>query len=531
MKKEYLSAVFALFSLASFGQVSAQVDANNVNATISDDGFLFNNSQTSSAGYEVPAGSNNHAIYTGSFWFAGTDVNGQLKLAAQQFLGSGADYTAGPTTRYANQFADAGLSAAYFGQTIWKVSKADIDDHIANYQSSTYTMPNDIENWPAHGDTTLGSSSGMLPFIAPFVDANGNGTYDPENGDYPCIKGDYTVYTIMNDAGLHFGSFGEPINMELHYMFYQYTSIPELENTTFMDVEVVNMGTQTLFDSRASFFIDPDLGDFSDDYVGTDTNRNMVYVYNADDFDGPNSGQPGYGAAPPAVGLKVLSHELSSSISYTIAGTYPQTPPSQPLEYYNAMNGNYTDNSDQLDGNGNPTDFTFYGDPNVAQSWSEFQQSTAPGDRRFVATLDAGVFGPDMSQGASDRRTYSYAIIYAKGTDHLNSVSELQSSADFVQNHYDNMTNNCFDSQVATISEAEDVEFVVAPNPTNGQFSIHWPSTEEATASIFDAQGRRVHIRKIYSGENLMKLILKSGVYFVNITSSRGSAVQRLVIR
>ncbi|GAB5416090.1 MAG: hypothetical protein Crog4KO_13250 [Crocinitomicaceae bacterium] len=531
MKKEYLSAVFALFSLASFGQNTAQVDANNVNATISDNGFFFNNSQTASPGYEVPAGSNSHAIYTGSFWFGGTDINGQLKLAAQQFESSGSDYTVGPTTRFADQVADAGLSAAYFNQTIWKVTRAEIDDHIANYQSSTYTMPNDIENWPAHGDTTLGSSQGMLPFIAPFVDVNGNGTYDPENGDYPCIKGDYAVYTIMNDVGLHFGSFGEPINMELHYMFYQYTSIPELENTTFIDVEVVNMGTQTLFDTRAAFFIDPDLGDYSDDYIGTDTTRNMVYVYNADDFDAPNAGQPGYGAAPPAVGLKVLSHDLSSSISYSNAGSPPMSSPSQSLHYYYAMNGNYVDNSDQLDGNGNPTDFSFYGDPNVAQSWSEFQQSTAPGDRRFVASLDAGVFGPDFSQGASDRRTYSYAVIYAKGTDHLNSVEELQSSADFIQNHYDNMTNNCFDSQVAAISEAVDVEFVVAPNPNNGTFTIQLPIAEKATAKILDAQGRLVHEQALNQGFNKVSVALESGVYFVQVSVDNAANLKRLVIR
>mmetsp|Transcript_29590 Transcript_29590/g.39349 ORF Transcript_29590/g.39349 Transcript_29590/m.39349 type:complete len:532 (+) Transcript_29590:115-1710(+) len=531
MKKEYLSAIFALFSLASFGQSTAQVDANNVNATIQDDGFFFNNSQTASSGYEVPAGSGIHAIYTGSFWFAGKDVNGQLLLAAQQFESNGADYTAGPTTRYADQYQDAALSTSYFGQTIWEVTKAEIDDHIANFSSSTYTMPNDIANWPAHGDTTLGSSSGMLPFIAPFVDVNGNGTYDPANGDYPCIKGDLAVYTIMNDAGLHFGSSGQPINMELHFMFYQYTSIPELENTTFIDVEVVNMGTQTLFDTRASFFLDPDLGNYNDDYIGTDTTRNMVYVYNADDFDFPNMGQQGYGSAPPAVGMKVLSHELSASISYTNAGVAPMIPPSQPAEYYFAMNGDYADNSSQLDGNGNPTDFAYAGDPNVLQSWSEYQQSTVPGDRRFVASLDAGVFGPDFSQGASDRRSYSYAVIYARGTDHLNSVAELQSAADFVQNHYDNMMNNCFDSQVAQLSEETNMEFTVSPNPTNGEFTIDWPAEEAATVEIFDAQGRKVHVRAIYSGKNLMKLILKSGVYFVNINSERGAAMQRLIVR
>ena len=205
MNNNYLTAAFALFSLVSIGQNSTQINGNNVNAIVSDNGFFFNNLQTNYAGYEVPAGSNSHAIYTGSFWFAGEDINGQTKIAAQQFNGDGADYYPGASTRYATDVSEIALSSAYFGQNIWTVTQDEIIDHIANYQSSTYTMPNDIANWPAHGDTSIGTNSGMLPFIAPFVDVNGNGEYDPLNGDYPCIKGDVTTYTIMNDGGgLHF---------------------------------------------------------------------------------------------------------------------------------------------------------------------------------------------------------------------------------------------------------------------------------------------------------------------------------------
>jgi hypothetical protein len=532
MNKNYLTAALALFSFVSFGQITTQVDANNVNATISDNGFFFTDSQNASAGYEVPAGSGNNAIFTGSFWFGGPDVNGQLKIAAQQFDGDGADYYVGPTTRHAGQVADAALSSAFFGQTIWTVTQADIDDHIANYQSSTYTMPNDLENWPAHGDTSIGSFDGMLPFIAPFVDVNGNGQYDPSNGDYPCIKGDHATYTIMNDAeGIHFGSMAGPVGIEAHFMFYQYTSIPELENTTFIDVEVVNMGTQTIFDTRASFFLDPDLGDYNDDYIGTDTNRNMVYVYNADNFDGPSSGQPGYGAEPPAVGLKILSHELSSSISYSNAATFPMGPPVQTTHFYSAMDGNYSDGSDQVDGLGNPTDYTFYGDPNDSLSWSEFQLGNAPGDRRCIASLDAGVFGPDFTYGAANRQTYSYAIIFAKGSAHLNSVTELQSASDFVQNHYDNMTSNCFDLQVAGISEASIVEFAIAPNPNTGAFTVQLPTAENATAQILDAQGRIVFEQGLKQGANALAVDLQSGVYFVTVSTGNASSMQRMIIR
>jgi len=531
MKTPLLTTVFSAFFALSFGQTTTQLNANNVNATISDDGHFFNNSQSSSPGYEVPDGSGINAIFTGSFWFGGTDVNGQLKLAAPIYAGSGQDYWTGPATRYnGSEWALNNWSTIqdYFGQTLWTVTKDEINDHIANYQSSTYTMPADIQNWPAHGDTSLGNYDGMLPYIAPFVDVNSNGVYDPVNGDYPCIKGDQATYLIMSDlGGLHTASQGGPIGIELHYMFYQFNSVPELANTTFFDVEVVNMGTQTLYDTHASFFLDTDLGNYADDYIGTDTLRNMVYAYNADNVDETNGGQLGYGTAPPAIGLKLLSHNLTSSIAFSNG----MGSPTSAAEYYQNMRGNLSNGSDQLDGLGNSTDYFYYGDPNVSNSWSEYQQGTVPSDRRMLASTNIGTYTPDMTYGAVDRKTFSYAIIYAQGSDNLNSVSELQTSADFIQSYFDNMTNNCFDIQFASIPEKDAVEFSVYPNPNSGNFTIQLPTTEKATATIIDAQGRVVHSQSIGQGMNTIDVLLESGVYFVQVEANATSSITRMVVR
>jgi hypothetical protein len=195
------------------------------------------------------------------------------------------------------------------------------------------------------------------------------------------------------------------------------------------------------------------------------------------------------------------------------------------------MNGNWQDGSDQLDNLGNPTNYAFYGDPNVVGSWSEYQMGNSTIDRRCVATLDAGVLNYDGSYASTDRRTYSYAIIYARGTDHLNSVTELQTSADFVQNHYDNMMSNCFDLQVASLPELPVVEFSIVPNPNNGSFTIQLPSEGEATAEVKDAQGRIVHTMKLDSGVNAESIDLKSGVYFVTVSNENASGTKRMVIR
>ncbi|MBK8414466.1 MAG: hypothetical protein IPL22_08125 [Bacteroidetes bacterium] len=42
--------------------------------------------------------------------------------------------------------------------------------------------------------------------LAPFADFNSNGIYDPQNGDYPYILGDESIYSIFNDYFPHSGN-------------------------------------------------------------------------------------------------------------------------------------------------------------------------------------------------------------------------------------------------------------------------------------------------------------------------------------
>ena len=322
MKKIYL-----IISAAFLGaQVSAQaivdsLDENNSTATISDVGVFFQNFDQSSPGYEVPAGSGKHVIYSASMWFGGTDINGQLKLAAPVYYPNSQDFWPGGLT---NDGAAVTVNPNPFPQTIWSVSKPEILYHISNYNDPNYTMPNDIMTWPAHGDI----SQNMSFTMAPFVDTDNDGIYDPANGDYPCIKGDRAMYTIVNDKGGVHGSGGDPIGLEVHYMFYQYSNEPGMEEVTFVDAKVINRGTQTLYDFVSSFWVDADVGGYSDDYFGSDSIRNLMYMYNGEIYDNV------YLTTPPAVGIVSLNNDLSSSTMFTNGAAFPFNDPSSPLEMF-----------------------------------------------------------------------------------------------------------------------------------------------------------------------------------------------------
>jgi len=293
MKKSIQLAVLSVFVTIT---VESQVlDFNDVSAIINNSGQFFNNPVAQTAGYEIPKSSWLNAIYAASLWCAATDANGQLHLAAMRYGQVGNHFFPGPFSSTINYTSASYLSE--YGTSIWQVTKVEVQNHMANYSSSGYVMPVGIATWPGNGI----SGAGIAQNLAPFVDMNNNGIYEPMLGDYPDIRGDMTVYTIMNDAAnLHTETGGEIIGIEVHTMAYQYFSTDYLNNTTFLHYRVFNRGTLSYSNFKLGMWWDPDVGNPSDDYVGCDTVNNMMYVYNADNNYENSGPAQGYGANPPA---------------------------------------------------------------------------------------------------------------------------------------------------------------------------------------------------------------------------------------
>ncbi len=112
------------------------------------------------------------------------------------------------------------------------------------------------------------------------------------------------MWWIFNDKGnIHTETGGDPIGMEIRAQAFAFATNDEVNSMTFYNYELINRGTQTLFETYFGCFTDGALGDPYDDYVGCDVNRGLAYYYNGDNFDGDNSGYLGYGNSPPAVGV------------------------------------------------------------------------------------------------------------------------------------------------------------------------------------------------------------------------------------
>ncbi|MEC8932841.1 MAG: hypothetical protein VYB08_15580, partial [Candidatus Latescibacterota bacterium] len=252
----------------------------------------------------------------------------------------------------------------------------------------------------------------------------------------------------------------------------------------FKKYQIVYEGTATtpddavINDMYIAQWSDPDLGDFGDDFAGSDVELSLGYVYNGQADD---SHYVGFGLAPPAAGYDFLQGPIvpvyvldengeitvddngdpvldttkeaiwnfgrrpgyenlpMTSFVYFAAGSaigdpelgeyvgteewynllrgfQPQPDISNPVPYTNAITGA-------------DTKFTLDGDPTRATGWNDGNPLPA-GDRRIV--LNTGPF----TMALGDTQEVVVALLGAVSSTQLRSVAQLKFTDQFVQDAY-----------------------------------------------------------------------------------------------
>jgi hypothetical protein len=494
--KKYLLVLLAFSVLQAKSQAPSgtALQFNNSYGMLRANGIFFKDIFNGLAGYLVPKTSNVKSIYQMSFSASATDQNNQDHFSVTTYDSS--DFTCGPVaTDYLNS-----NYVNKFGNIMWTISQAEIDQHIQNWNTPSYVVPGIIALWPGNGEV----SNGMAAQLAPYTDVNGNGVYDPENGDYPNILGDQAVYLIMNDQNSSRFPGTMPLNMELHLMFYQYATMDPLNNTTFVNIKAYNRSSIILNDFKLNVFTDFDLGNYLDDFGGTDITRNLAYVYNGDNMDETNVGVPGFYTDPPAIGLLSLNHPLITSI-------FPDSLPRPDNEFLNIINGKQADGTAITNG-GSPTVLQY--SDTLSNGYNELALNHIPSDRRNFSTISLGTFAPNSV------KCVDLAWVYARkitGTSLLKSVDSLMKAADFVQSFYDN-TNYCTDGTLQTQS-LESAQFEIYPNPSTGMITCVADQNLESI-EVWNMEGRL--IRKVQAHEKEMSLDLNqltTGVYLIKLST------------
>ena len=447
----------------------AYLDVNNVRARIFNNGNLF--WRGSPSVYEVPKGGGASSVFNSGIWIGGM-VGGQLRAAAARY--GNYQYWAGPL----DDSGEPPEDCAVFDR-LYKVNRADVDDYEA-----TGTATPDLRDWP----TGLGAPTYAVPNNG--LDDDGDGETDEEfetiaivdqplasridrkvdlaGGERPAILGDQSIWWIMNDRGnLHNapGADTPPVGLEVHVMAFAFNASGPIGNSTFFKYDVYYKGREPLTDAYMGVYSDPDLGNFQDDWVGSDTTRGIGYVWNSDDDD---EGGSGYGTPAPALGYDFFQGPIVPSVGDTAQVSGVKIPDFKNLkmshfvyynnggciicdplngeDYYNYMRGRWKDGQPMTEGgNGRdfsltPVKFMYPGEVGESQEsceyWSECNvdgtgTANVAADRRFVMSTGPFTINP------GDYQQIVFGIVWARGDNNYDSVRKMKLADELAQAAFD----------------------------------------------------------------------------------------------
>jgi photosystem II stability/assembly factor-like uncharacterized protein len=503
------------------------LNRNNINSIFYNSGIIDQDMRTSNTpGFEWPKGSGSFAIFSAGLTSAAL-YNGSLRMASDMYLG---EYLPG----YVADSAGIPVGKTDLRFKFYKVKRGD--------------NMNNNPDWANWGQ--------MVPFGAPFVDVNHNGTYEP-NIDTPGMKNAVqTIFICLTDGFIEshkeaegFGGGTLPLYAETHMTAWCYDN-PDLMDVQFIRWNIINKSHVPWNSAYFSITADPDLGCPLDDYIGCDTTRELGFCYNAEDVDCNFTFR--YPGIVPAVGFLWLrcgnvSNTGISSIDYVAKGIYggPQCewePNPGAVKAYNFMRGCKSDLTPWVIPPGGPlniTKFCFSGDPETGLGWCEAQSQISGSVRNCggpnvtTGTIVPSNQGQDrrllMNSGSDnltinlgDTQKILIAQLIAQGNSRKNSVTKLKILADTVKA----VCNRGFIIGIEPISTSVPLRFNLYqnyPNPFNPTSKIKFQIGPPLTP-LLGKQGTGV-VLKIYDilGQGITTLVnekLNPGTYEVEFDGS-----------
>ena len=352
-----------------------------------------------------------------------------------------------------------------------------------NMQEIQAQYARDWQEWP-------------VQFGAPYIDRNDNGIYDPppefnenfstENliadkydepgiaAGNPNFPADQVIWTVFNDLDsdtTHKFADSEPLGLELQLTQWAFKSKDNWNGIYYRKLRIINKGGVQISEdgSKGSFWIDSmyiclwtdgDLGNFSDDLVGSDPALNLGYYYNETNLDNefrkfnlppPSIGYlylqgpriPAQGESAYFNGKTIADWKNLPMTSFTYNGTgNPFSSPSGSYEtntifWYKILRGfaplRGPDRLYVFPPGIDPTFFPFSGDPVTGTGHIDGlgkEYSFRAGDRRTM--IPSGPF----TLAPGDTQEVVLAFVAGMGADRLSSITVMKHVARKLQFTY-----------------------------------------------------------------------------------------------
>ncbi len=406
---------------------TTNLNINNVRALLQVGGDVWWDLDNGS--YIVPKQANREdevsAIFSGSVWVGGLTPSGSIKLAAGP---NGAYYNRqGAVDWYSGPLDVDGITDKPICEdwnTFFKVDGTSVRNAVKLFDKDPLAFDcemigNDVKFWPGKNnpfwgleydfDLPVDQSLGAF-WDEPGVDGNGDGVYNPCDGDFPIINiracepisrkaafeliPDEMTFWIYNDnGGAHRISFATPIQMEVQVQAFAYATNDAVNDMTFNRYKLINKGSEDIRETYFAMWVDPDLGCYQDDYIGCDVGRSLAYVYNEDAVDGIEGGETcdgvnTYGSNVPILGIDYFRG------------------PRGPKIYCRDINGNILTQENEED----PTKLdTIFCDPPIGSG--DFDTLLEIGMSAFMYMNNCGVGNPPAATCDAGQSTEFYDIM------------------------------------------------------------------------------------------------------------------------
>ncbi len=440
------------------------IRANKVKADFSAISDLFTNPQ-GDFGYVVPYTPGLPevlAIQRAGLWLGAYDDQDSLNLSAQRYnlTITRYDYQPGPVDNISGNPVSGGCEDFDW---VWKVGRGDVLALIQDFEDNGVIdnpISTSLLSWPATGNPDFETIMGFpLPEqeLAPFFDRNGNGIYEPLNGEYPVIDTglplaipDEMLWCVFNDLPPeHLASGGKPLGVEVHLLVYAFNceDNENLNHSIFTRHKIFNKSGHDLKKFRAGLRQSVGMGCPYGDFFSCDTLLNTAYFYSNTNTE-PNLGYCSniinYGENPPVQAVTLLNQNLEHFIYYQNSSIGFPPPysaiyvPSQPADFYNFLSGKWKDGTPIIYGGTgydpmgtDSVNHVFFDNPND-NGWAMLWNFTY--ELRNVI-LSTGK--PVLSANDVFTLDAAYSFHRAPGADHLENVNVALENIPSIQAIYD----------------------------------------------------------------------------------------------
>ena len=505
-----------------------EINGNNIKTSLLANGSLFKGDGVSFSNFIVPFDDNQmeiSTIFTAGIWMGGIDPDESISTAYITYPSSiSAQYIPGPI--------NSGELEVDLNK-VWKVTRTEIEAHILDFQDGIIDGPlsDGIEQWPANGNIFYTPSLPIDQELAPYFDADTNGIYNPDKGDYPIIGNDLAnvipeqiLFTIFNTNSFYFS-----LEVEIHAMMYALNCDENeaLQNTIFTRHKIINKSPITYRDFKLSYWQDPALGCYIDDFIGCDTTLNAFFTYNKNELDGDANGDCPGGTSTfnnnPPVHSTLLLNQKMESLLVTYNGSVGSMPeetadPANNQQYYLNMSAKFRDGTPMTVGgigfDKTSTDFTnyaFHDDPNDPNGWSMSPDSIEYADPRALANTGIESFQPGQVH------TLDIAHIYTNdlASNNLENVTNAKADIQSIQAVYDGK----FEGPCTFTTNTNQIELdhiKVYPNPSTGTFYIS-QAGEFDSYMLTDNLGRIITTGSVNIDLTQVKVSVAKGTYILKL--------------